>query len=866
MNQSAVFAAAFACAGPPAEAGTRVFTEDTVLASTDERAAEVRRRIMRRPLDSRRGGGVRLVLLRYADGVRQLIVSAHASAMDPRGVCRLGARLTSAPRDTVPPPEAVAREVDELPMDWARIGKPLPEGVATRTAAVRDGLRHADVCVAAAVVLGRYTGAAAVPVSVTWTGGRGVLAIELGEFGERASRAELRDSVRLPGAALPDGADMPAVTVDLADVSTVDEWRTYQPGAIELRLSGTELACHHRTDLVHPAAAEALLAAMVAVLDGDERTAVGGIELVPAADHRADQRVDLAVDPNATIVSAVAKRAAAAPEAVAVCCAGERLTYRVLVEEASGVAAGLAAAGVRRGDRVGVAMEPSARLIVVLLGVLRAGAAYVPLDPAYPRQRLSFMARDAGLAAIVAQDGVAIDSAAPVLPANRASDAADARLPVITGSDDAYVIYTSGSTGTPKGVLATHGNVLNLLAATKEYGFSPRDVWTLFHSYAFDFSVWEIWACLATGGRLVVVPRDTVRDPHAFHRLLRRENVTVLNQTPSAFAQLAVVDVGSDPLAVRLLIFGGESLESTALRDWIARYPRQRVVNMYGITETTVHCSWKVVDSGVVANGSRSIGTAIPGWSLTVRDQFGRCLPVGVPGEIHVAGPGVTRGYLGRASLTAQRFPAGPERARGYRSGDRGRLLPSGELEHLGRLDSQVKLRGHRIELGEVRAALLRDPAVVAAAVVVREREDAYLAAYVVGNHADPAELRDRLAAELPEHHLPRSITRIDALPTTPNGKLDAGRLPDPTEEAPAAAPGSDDGRGAEEWLMALWRRLLGVPVTREDNLFLLGGTSLLAFRTAIEARAAGFGDLGVKDVYRLRTVRKLATIMTGRH
>ncbi|WP_410638366.1 amino acid adenylation domain-containing protein [Amycolatopsis sp. lyj-346] len=858
MNSSALSAAAFVCTGTPAEPGIRLYTEDTGLASTDERAARLRRRIMRRPLDHRRGPGTRLVLLRYADGVQHLIVSAHASAMDLRGVRRLGARLTSSPLRACTRPAEAAHAVDELPLDWARIGAPGPAGVAVRTATIRAGVDVADVCAAAAVVLGRYTGAAVVPIGVAWTGGRGVLAVELDE---RASRAELRDSVRLPGAALPEGAGTPAVTVDPADVPTVDEWRSGQSGAVELRLGGTELDCHYRTDLVHPAAAEALLVSIAAVLDVDERDAVGAVELVPAAAGRSD----IAVDPATTIASAVIERAAEAPDSIAVCAADAQLTYRELVRQADGIASGLASAGVHRGDRVGVAMAPSARLIAVLLGVLRAGAAYVPLDPAYPRQRLSFTASDAGLAVVIAQDSVPIDTDAPVLSAESVSSAKPVRMPRTTADDDAYVIYTSGSTGTPKGVLVTHRNVLSLLAATGEYGFGPRDVWTLFHSCAFDFSVWEIWACLTTGGRLVVVPRDTARDPHAFHRLLRREHVTVLNQTPSAFAQLAVVDPGAEPLLVRLLIFGGEPLDPKVLRDWIGRYPQQRVVNMYGITETTVHCTWKVVDAEAVETGSRSIGAALPGWTVSVRDRRGRRLPVGVPGEIHVEGAGVTRGYLGRAALTAQRFTAGPGGTRRYRSGDQGRLLPSGELEHLGRLDSQVKIRGHRIELGEVRAALLRDPSVVAVAVVVREREDAYLAAYVVGNRANPAALRDRLAAELPEHCLPRSIVRIDALPTTPNGKLDAGRLPDPGDTAPDADPGDGDGRGAEEWLMALWRRLLGKPVSREDNLFLLGGTSLLAFRTAIEARAAGFGELSVKDVYRLRTARDLATIMTGK-
>ncbi|KAB1981752.1 non-ribosomal peptide synthetase [Streptomyces triticiradicis] len=593
------------------------------------------------------------------------------------------------------------------------------------------------------------------------------------------------------------------------------------------------------------------------------------------------------VTAGADLASLFAEQAARLPDHVAVSCEKQRLTYRELDDRATAVARSLAEAGVRAGDRVGVCMHRGTDLVVALLAVLKAGAAYVPLNPDYPRERLAFVAEDTGLTTAVTDcDPDLLPSHLTLLPADATPARTDTPLPGPDPERVAYVIHTSGSTGTPKGVLVRHHNVAALLAATagpEGFGFGEEDVWSLFHSFAFDFSVWEIWGCLLTGGRLVVVPHWIARDPEGFHALLAAERVTVLNQTPSAFAQLLAADAASaDDLFVRLLIFGGEPLDPRMLLPWMDRYPERtcRVVNMYGITETTVHCTWRDLTRADALSGTRSVGSALPGWRLYVLDEEGRQVAPGVPGEIHVAGSGVSAGYLNRPELTAERFVPGssvglPEEVL-YRSGDRGRLLPDGQLEHLGRLDDQVKIRGHRIELGEIGGALLAHAAVTGAAAVVRDAHDAATAridAYFVGTDAAPdlAELRRWLAARLPSHMLPATLTPVPSLPLTVNGKLDPSRLPEPARGNDTAPPQETTGTGrpaapgepvAADRLARVWQELLGVPVGPDDNFFELGGNSLLAVRLNTLQRTAGFPGSQLKHIFRNPTPRRLAAII----
>jgi acyl-coenzyme A synthetase/AMP-(fatty) acid ligase len=393
----------------------------------------------------------------------------------------------------------------------------------------------------------------------------------------------------------------------------------------------------------------------------------------------------------------------------------------------------------------------------------------------------------------------------------------------------------------------------------------------LFHSSAFDFSVWEIWGCLLTGGRLVVVPYFVSRDPERFRDLLAGEGVTVLSQTPSAFAPL--VDAAHVDLRVRLVVFGGEPLDARMLLPWFDRHPESacRMVNMFGITETTVHVTAQTVTRAEALAASRSVGPALPGWRLYVMDPAGRLVPPGVAGEIYVGGAGVALGYLNQAELTAERFLPDPY-AGGtmYRSGDRGRLLPDGRLEHLGRLDSQVKIRGFRIEVDEIRSVLLEDPGVRAAAVVARrgDPDDAATAridAYVVVAGTDTGSVRSRAARILPEYMVPATVTAVATLPLTANGKLDTSKLPAPALSAaskPDSRPTGDDDLA--DTLAGVWAEVLGVPVGPDDDFFELGGNSLFAVRIGAAMRARGLPAVRLRDLFRNPTIRAVVSAVAA--
>jgi amino acid adenylation domain-containing protein/non-ribosomal peptide synthase protein (TIGR01720 family) len=461
-----------------------------------------------------------------------------------------------------------------------------------------------------------------------------------------------------------------------------------------------------------------------------------------------------------TLAEVFAAQAARRPHAMAVVCEGVSLSYGDLNLRANRLARHLRGLGVRPEVLVGLCVERSLDMVVGILAIVKAGGAYLPLDPGSPKERLAFLISDAGAAVLLTQEKLL-----PALPKTAARIVCldrDARSWAgLPGEDPvaashagnlAYVIYTSGSTGRPKGVMVTQRNVMRLFAVTAaEFGFGPQDVWTLFHSYAFDFSVWEMWGALLHGGRLVVVPSWVSRSPGPFYELLERERVTVLNQTPSAFQQLLAAEafaVAQQDLALRLIIFGGEALDPGGLAPWFERYGdvHPRLVNMYGITETTVHVTQCTQSFAQVAEKSSVIGRPLADLRVYLLDCDLHPVPRGtVAGELFIGGPGLSRGYLGRPDLTAERYipdPFGAAGERLYRTGDLARWRGDGTLEYLGRIDNQVKIRGYRIEPGEIEARLREHPAVREAAVVVSERtgrnpdsgesEDRSLAAYVV--------------------------------------------------------------------------------------------------------------------------------------
>ncbi|WP_308282349.1 non-ribosomal peptide synthetase [Streptomyces lichenis] len=655
--------------------------------------------------------------------------------------------------------------------------------------------------------------------------------------------------------------------------------------------SQRELGFHH----------QGLLTALRAVARSAPSEPIGRIDLVTGAQRAALLAVPEVAEPGAeaTLPELFEARVRATPDAVAVVGGGtsrtspeptyQELTYRELNARADRLARRLAAHGAGPERIVALALPRSVELVVAVLAVLKAGAAYLPLDPAYPAARLAHMVTDARPALLVTTGEAATrlppTPDLPVLLLDAPDTDTDTdNAPVATAlSPDhpAYVIYTSGSTGLPKGVITTHRNVVRLFEATrKQFGFGADDVWTLFHSYAFDFSVWELWGALLHGGRLVVVDHETSRTPGAFLKLLADQRVTVLNQTPSAFHQLAQAEAEApDParrLALRTVVFGGEALRPALLADWYHRHPDDApaLVNMYGITETTVHVTHHPLTRERAESGTASvIGTGLPDLRTHVLDSALRLLPPGAVGELYVAGPGLARGYLGRPALTSERFVADPYAAepgaRMYRTGDLVRWNEDGELEYLGRADQQVKVRGFRIEPGEVEAALTAHPEVAEAAVVVVRGEgpgDIRLVGYAVprGGELPAGELRAFLRERLPEHMVPAAVVLLERLPLTANGKVDRAALPEP--DFAAAAGGGRAAHGERERrICALFAEVLGLErVGVEDGFFDLGGHSLLATRLIARIRAVFGVELELRTLFDGPTPAAVAAHVDG--
>ncbi|MFF0161136.1 amino acid adenylation domain-containing protein [Streptomyces sp. NPDC005263] len=591
-----------------------------------------------------------------------------------------------------------------------------------------------------------------------------------------------------------------------------------------------------------------------------------------------------------TLAALFEEQAARHPERVALTDGDAHITYAELEARANRLARLLTSRGAGPEGYVAVAVDRSAELVTALLAVVKSGAGYVPLDPHYPADRLAYMLSDAAPALVVTTtadsaglpdtevERLVMDAPQTVAALAAADPGAlgDAdRTAPLTSGNPAYVIYTSGSTGRPKGVVVPHSQVVRLFTATEHwFGFGPDDVWTLFHSYAFDFSVWELWGPLLHGGRLVVVPHSVSRSPAEFLALLADEHVTVLNQTPSAFYQLMRADSENSPvrpLALRRVIFGGEALDLGRLAPWYRNHPDAVLVNMYGITETTVHVSHLELDPESISGQTRSlIGRAIPDLRIHVLDAALHPTPVGERGEMYVAGAGLARGYLGRPDLSADRFvanPYGEPGSRMYRTGDLARRLPDGGLEYLGRADHQVKIRGFRIELGEIESVLLGLPEVAGGAVVVREDRpgDKRLVAYVVpaaGSGLGSERLRGALGEALPSHMVPAAFVMLDALPLTANGKLDTKALPAPA--VTASGTGRAPRTAREEVLCALMAEVLGMERVGADHSFFdLGGDSIMSIQLVSAARGAGL-VISPRDVFRLKTVAALAEAATA--
>ncbi len=633
------------------------------------------------------------------------------------------------------------------------------------------------------------------------------------------------ESAGLPGLALRDARGLDGTHYPLTLVVLPGE-----PGLLRL---------DHSEDVLDEAGGQRLLDRLASVLrQFADNPALGRLDLLLPDEH------ELATAPpvarRTTLPELFEAQVRAHPDAIAVTFQDTHLTYAELNTRANRLAHRLIEGGAGPERLVALVLPRTADLVVAILAVLKSGAGYVPLDPGHPEERRRRILT--AVNPVLVLDNTTADGYPDHSPGPRADP-----------DSTAYVIHTSGSTGVPKGVVVTHQNVVRLLDTTRDhFAFGPGDSHTLFHSYAFDVSVFELWSMLATGGRLVVVPQHVTRSPEEFLALLARERVTVLSQTPSAFYQLPPTD-----LHLRVVVFAGEALELSRLRGW--RRPGGPVlVNMYGITETTVHASFLELDDP--EETASVVGVALPDLRLHLLDHALRPVPPGCPGEIHVAGPGVTRGYLNRPGLTASRFlpdPFGAPGERMYRSGDLARRRPDGGLEYLGRTDQQVKIRGYRIEPGEVERVLERHPA-VRQAVVLPDNDR--LLCYAVLDGIEATELRAHARTVLPEHMVPAFVVPVPEIPLTGNGKLDRRALPRPEAALPVSRPPRTPG---EKLLCDLYAEVLGVPeVGAEDSFFDLGGHSLLATRLINRVRAETGLVLGIRTLFDAPVVADLARLL----
>ena len=647
---------------------------------------------------------------------------------------------------------------------------------------------------------------------------------------------------------------------------------------------GLEGEVHYATDLYNEETIVRMMGHFTTLLSSivkSPQQKIGLLQMLTAAEEQEllvefnDTKVDYPKDK--TIVNLFEEQSVKTPNAIAVIFEDEQLTYKQLNEKANQLAHYLKSKGVKQETLVPICIERCLEMIIGILGILKAGGVYVPIDPGYPDERISFMLEDTKAALVISSKesrlklkGIrhieVIEIHGNEIELYKQSPQ---NLKIsIQPHHLAYIIFTSGSTGRPKGVLIEHRNVVRLFQTEKPlFDFNEKDVWTMFHSFCFDFSVWEMYGALFYGGRVIVVPDSVIKDARLFSELLVKEKVTVLNQTPSAFYVLQdqLVNEIKD-LSVRYVIFGGEALNPSKLQPWKQTYENSKLINMYGITETTVHVTYQEIGWEQMQESASIIGTPIPTLSVYILDSNSQPFPIGVAGEIYVGGAGVARGYLNRPELSKERFISnhfskdGEEKL--YKTGDLARWLVDGNIEYLGRIDDQVKIRGYRIELGEIENILQQCEGVNQGVVLAREDHDGNkrLVGYVV-----PADVFDKeaivsyLKKMLPEYMVPAIWVELDSLPLTSNGKTDRKALPDPdvshvTDQY--TAPRSE----LQIKLSNIWQELLGIEkISIHNNFFELGGHSLLAMRVISAIRKDLQVELAIKDLFQYTTINQLS-------
>ncbi|WP_456299328.1 non-ribosomal peptide synthase/polyketide synthase [Mycobacterium hippophais] len=714
--------------------------------------------------------------------------------------------------------------------------------------------------------------------------------LALGEIHRLAGQEQLFDTLfvyeNYPlDAGFAPGADGLAVT----DVVS-REFNHYPLAMQAIPGARMRLRIEYDTDVFSAGDVDGLIARcdrVLAAITADPGIRVSSIDVLDTVEHaRLDGWSNRAVlsrpvTASVSIPGLFAEQVVRRPGAVALTFEGRSLTYRELDQASNRLAHALVGHGAGPGELVAMLLPRSADAVVAILAVLKSGAAYLPIDPAHPDARIEFVLADAAPIAVVTSAElttrlggshmVVVDVDDPAIEDHPATALA------LPASDDiAYIIYTSGTTGVPKGVAVPHRNVIELLASLDTDLELVGQVWTLAHSLAFDYSVWETWGALLRGGRLVVLPDWVTRSPEDLYAALVEEQVTVFSQTPAAFYALQAVDTmepgRAEQLKLQTVIFGGEALEPHRLARWFADHPGlPRMINMYGITETTVHASFREIVADDAESTGSPIGVPLNHLAFFVLDEWLRPLQAGAVGELYVAGSGQAIGYVGRGGLTASRFVACPFGMAGnaagtrmYRTGDVVTWSADGQLQYLGRADEQVKIRGHRIELGEIRAALAAVDGVDAAAVIAREDQPGArrLVAYATGS-VDSGTARAALAQRLPDYMVPTAVVMLDTLPLTVNGKLDMRALP-----APQYQPGDDyrtPTTADETTVAAIYAEVLGLErVGADDSFFELGGDSLSAMRVISAINRSFDAGLTVRVLFEAPTVAQLAARLDG--
>lgn len=567
------------------------------------------------------------------------------------------------------------------------------------------------------------------------------------------------------------------------------------------------------------------------------------------------------------------------PNNIAIKFKNNSLTYDELNKKANQVANFLRNLGITTNDVIAIRLNKSLEMIVGILGILKAGGCYLPIDLSYPQERVSFMLKDSKakffLTNQLHKDDLDVEIPCHLLDFSSDNEIyfnSEEDLECINSPEDLiYIIYTSGSTGIPKGVMLCHRNVVRLIKNEHfQFDFDENDVWTMFHSVAFDFSVWELYACLLYGSKLILVPETTAKDPKKFLQLLRNENVTVLNQTPTYFYNLLDRELLNEDsnLSVRYIIFGGEALKPNLVKPWKDKYPFTKIINMYGITETTVHVTFKELNDEDLLSSNSNIGQPIPTLKVYVMDKYLHILPYGVEGEMCVSGLGVCKGYLNRPELNNEKFiqnPYNPSEIL-YRSADDAILSKNGDLYYLGRIDNQVKIRGFRIEIGEIESKLLRHPNISKCVVLPKKSgdTDSYLVAYVVADEKISAnELKLYISKLVPEYMIPSFFVFLDKMPLTSNGKVNRKELLNMEITTKSNTKYIEPRNDFEKTFQNILQNVLNTKrIGIDDNILELGADSLTLMQITIKLLEENY-IVNIQDIYEFKTIRGISDNFT---